>query len=210
MNKPFTNNLPKKSIVLQNHYFSIDNLTEILKMSQKYVALLRGINVGGKRKLKMADLRESVLKIGFTQVSTYIQSGNLFFTAEEKNATILEEKLAQHLLEEYTYDIPVIIRTAEEIEKVIAENPFLGAEDFKQLHLIFLTEKPSETSIKDFEELEFSSEEFKIEAQHLYVNYTDGVRNSKLSTALIEKKLNTKATARNWKTLLKIESLLKD
>ncbi|WP_304158084.1 DUF1697 domain-containing protein [Mesonia mobilis] len=179
-------------------------------MSQKYVALLRGINVGGKRKLKMADLRESVLKIGFTQVSTYIQSGNLFFTAEEKNATILEEKLAQHLLEEYTYDIPVIIRTSEEIEKVIAQNPFPEAEDFKQLHLIFLKEKPLETSIKYFEELEFPSEEFKIEAQHLYVNYTDGVRNSKLSTTLIEKKLNTKATARNWKTLLKIESLLKD
>ena len=103
-------------------------------MSQKYVALLRGINVGGKRKLKMADLRESVLKIGFKEVSTYIQSGNLFFTAEEKNTAILEEKLAQHLLEEYTYDIPVIIRTAEEIEKVIAQNPFPEAEDFKQLH----------------------------------------------------------------------------
>ena len=202
--------MPKKSIVLQNHCFSINNLTEILKMSQKYVALLRGINVGGKRKLKMADLRESVLKIGFKEVSTYIQSGNLFFTAEEKNATILEEKLAQHLLEEYTYDIPVIIRTAEDIEKVIAQNPFPEAEDFKQLHLIFLKEKPSETSIEDFEKLEFPSEEFKIEAQHLYVNYTDGVRNSKLSTTLIEKKLNTKATARNWKTLLKIESLLKD
>ena len=63
-------------------------------MSQQYVALLRGINVGGKRKLKMADLRESVLKIGFKEVATYIQSGNLFFTAEEKNSAVLEEKLS--------------------------------------------------------------------------------------------------------------------
>ena len=84
LKKTFTNNLPKKSIVLQNHCFSINNLTEILKMSQKYVALLRGINVGGKRKLTMTDLRESVLKIGFKEVSTYIQSGNLFFYCGRK------------------------------------------------------------------------------------------------------------------------------
>ncbi|MBW2960899.1 DUF1697 domain-containing protein [Mesonia aestuariivivens] len=179
-------------------------------MSQKYIALLRGINVGGKRKLKMADLRESVLKIGFTEVSTYIQSGNLFFTSEEKSSAILEEKLTQHLLEEYTYEIPVIIRTAEEIEKTITENPFPEAEDFKQLHLIFLKEKSTKEAVENFKELKFSTEEFKVENQHLYVNYIDGVRNSKLSTTLIEKKLNTKATARNWKTTLKISSLLKD
>ncbi|SHI34623.1 Uncharacterized conserved protein, DUF1697 family [Mesonia phycicola] len=178
-------------------------------MSQKYVALLRGINVGGKRKLKMADLRESVLKIDFTEVSTYIQSGNLFFTSEEKNARILEEKLAQHLLDEYTYDIPVVIRTAGEIEKAISKNPFSNAEDFKQLHLIFLKENPAQDLVNAFKELEFPSEQFKIEEKHLYVNYTEGVRNSKLSTTFIEKKLKTKATARNWKTLLKIESFLK-
>ncbi|MAN27898.1 MULTISPECIES: DUF1697 domain-containing protein [Mesonia] len=179
-------------------------------MSQQYVALLRGINVGGKRKLKMADLRESVLKIGFKEVATYIQSGNLFFTAEEKNSAVLEEKLAQHLLEEYSYEIPVIVRTSKEIEAAITQNPFPDVEDFKQLHLIFLKEKPEEDLVKDFKELEFASEEFKIQGKHLFVNYIEGVRNSKLSTTLIEKKLSTKATARNWKTLLKISSLLKD
>jgi uncharacterized protein (DUF1697 family) len=179
-------------------------------MKNKYIALLRGINVGGKRKLKMADLRKSVLKIGFTEVSTYIQSGNLFFSAEEKEVAVLEASLEKHLLEEYTYEVPVIIRTSAEIEKLIAQNPFLEVEDFKQLHLIFLKEKPPETLIKEFEELEFPSEVFKIEAQHLYINYTNGVRNSKLSSNLIEKKLKTKATARNWKTVVKISELLED
>jgi len=177
-------------------------------MKQKYIALLRGINVGGKRKLKMADLRASVSKIGFTEVSTYIQSGNLFFSAEEKDSAILEELLAKHLLKEYTYEIPIIIRTAEEFENIQSKNSFLNVIDLKQLNLIFLKEQPAQEQLKAFQSLEFTSEELKFEGKHLFVHYTQGVRNSKLSNNLIEKKLNTKATTRNWKTVIKIGDLL--
>lgn len=175
---------------------------------QSYIAILRGINVGGNRKLPMANLRDSVAKIGFTKVQTYIQSGNLLFTAEEKDSSQLERLLEKHLLETYDYEIPVIVRTTEELKKAFAENSFALKTPIKQLHLTFLKENPNPEQVEVLHTFAKAPEEFVISDKNLFLKCTERYSAAKLTNAFIERKLKITATTRNWKTITKLVELL--
>lgn len=176
----------------------------------KYLAILRGINVGGKRRLKMSDLKALFESLGFSKVQTYIQSGNVIFETSENNSDQISKEIEKAILERYNYKVPVIIRTASELKKAIAANPYYVPEekDVKGLHLTFLKAKPGENEIQKAMEANFAPDEFEILGKHIYLHCQGKYSDSKLSNTFFESKLKIPGTTRNWRTMLKLEKML--
>lgn len=173
----------------------------------KTVALLRGINVGGHRKVPMAELRELLKELGFTNVATYIQSGNIIFdTGDNINKNEVPRILENAILEKFGFDVPVIIRNAEEMQALPEKNPFYNNPEHSEefLHVIFLSDIPSNEAIDTLSNLDVKPEEFKCIGSEIFLYCPEGVRNSKFTNNLFEKKLKLKATSRNWKTVNKL------
>ncbi|MCB9230814.1 MAG: DUF1697 domain-containing protein [Bacteroidia bacterium] len=171
------------------------------------IAILRAINVGGKRKILMADLKEMFVKMGFKDVSTYIQSGNVMFSNPTKEDNIaLGDRLEKAILERFKLDVPVIVRTKEEWQLAARENPFLQGEntDIERLHLTFLKEIPTQERLDKIKEFDFSPDKFSIIGTHAYVFCSGKYSDSKLSNQFFESKLKVSATTRNWKTVEKL------
>lgn len=174
-----------------------------------HIALLRGINVGGHGTLAMADLRECVGTLGFTDVRTLLQSGNLVFGSEKRTTAALEQLLEKEVAARLDVDADFMIRTALEWAKIIARNPFPAEAKSDAGHLIVIALK-EEAERKDIEALRaaFTGPEIiRADGRHLYIVYPDGQGRSRLTNTLIEKKLGTRATARNWNTVLKLGAL---
>jgi len=173
----------------------------------KTVALLRGINVGGHRKVPMAELRELLKELGFTNVATYIQSGNIAFdTADSIKKDVLPQVIENAIQEKFGFDVPVIIRNAEEMQALPEKNPFYNNPDYSEefLHVIFLSDTPSNEAINTLTNLDVKPEEFACIGSEIFLYCPEGVRNSKFTNNLLEKKLKLKATSRNWKTISKL------
>lgn len=173
------------------------------------IAILRGINVGGKRKILMADLKSMFEKMNFSNVHTYIQSGNVFFDSK-KEADNLESasNIEKTIKEEFGFEVPVIIRTPKEIETVINQNPFYKNDtDIIHLHLTFLNEKPTDENQEKAELYSYEPDKFVLKGKDVFI-YCDGkFSKSKLTNDFFEKKLKVGATTRNWKTVLKLLEL---
>ena len=121
----------------------------------KYIAILRGINVGGHRKILMTDLKVLLKKIGLKKCITYIQSGNVIFLSD-KLAETIEKQIQQAIFKKYGFEVPVMVRTANEIEIVFNSNPFLLKEsDSKKLYVAFLAENPIQENIENFNAIQF-------------------------------------------------------
>ncbi len=173
---------------------------------QNYIVLLRGINVGGHRKLPMQTLRNLLSNNAYQNVRTYIQSGNVFLESEEKDSTKICTHIKHLILEQFNYDVPVITLTEEDIEKCISTNPYLAIEeDYKKLHVIFLNQIPDITLVKNIANFKWKNDSFTIKGHFVFIHYPDNSRNSKLSAAFFEKKLQVSASARNWKTVLRLK-----
>jgi len=173
------------------------------------IAILRGINVGGKRKILMADLKSLCKKLGWKEVSTYIQSGNIIFQSDVGSIQ-LEEELAVAISDQYGYDVPVIVRTKEELQNAIRQNPFYdAAEDISKLHLTFLKERPKEENVHQTETYNYEPDQFVIDNQDVFISCEGKYHESKLTNGFFEKKLKVGATTRNWKTVLKLAELSK-
>lgn len=175
------------------------------------IAILRGINVGGKRKIMMADLRLLFEKQGFTNVRTYIQSGNVLFQNEsEVSAAALASTIEQAIADQYGFEVPVIVRTAEELAQSVQQNPFYKEDaDIKELHLTFLKETPSEENRLKTEGYDYLPDQFVIDDKAVFIRCLGKYHQSKLSNNFFEKKLQVSATTRNWKTVLKLVDLSK-
>jgi uncharacterized protein (DUF1697 family) len=178
----------------------------------KKVAILRGINVGGKRKILMADLKDLFREAGFTNSSTYIQSGNILFNAaDDLSETDISKKISDALLDKYGFDVPVIVRSANELEAAIKNNPFYtGKQDeLNHLHLTFLNKAPELEQIKKAELVNSGEDKFVVVKRDIYVFCQGKYHQSKLSNNFFENKLKVTATTRNWKTVLKLCELAK-
>lgn len=176
-----------------------------MKTTTVCIALLRGINMGGNKKLAMSDLRAAAEKLGLAEVHTLLQSGNLVFSSAKKPdslETLLETALAKQL----DLSTHVLIRTAAEWKKLVAANPFIdqAARDPSHLALMLLKHKPSPASVASLKKAIVGRETFEAEGRALYAYFPDGFGTSKFTTALIDRTLATTATARNWNTVLKI------
>lgn len=178
----------------------------------KKVAILRGINVGGKRKIRMADLLDLFAEAGFTNSSTYIQSGNILFNAaDDLSETDISKKISTAIRDKYGFDVPVIVRSANELEAAIKNNPFYtGKEDeLNHLHLTFLDKAPEQEAIKTAESVDSGEDKFVVDKRDIYVFCQGKYHQSKLSNNFFENKLKVTATTRNWKTVLKLCELAK-
>ncbi|MEO6883007.1 MAG: DUF1697 domain-containing protein [Bacteroidia bacterium] len=177
---------------------------------QTYISILRGINVGGHRKILMLDLKKLYEKLNFKDVVTYIQSGNVIFKTDAKNNnSALSKAIEKIIFETYNFQVPVIIRTVSEIEKIIFENPFLNEEnsDVERLHVTFLSEIPAKSEVQEILKLDYSPDKFILNNKEIFICCSNGYGNTKLSNPFFEKKLNIIATTRNWKTVMKLVEL---
>jgi uncharacterized protein (DUF1697 family) len=176
----------------------------------RYIAILRGINVGANRKVPMAELKILLAKLGLINVQTYIQSGNIIFELSKSEPVLeLQDRLHQAISETFGFDIPVIIRTAEEMGKSIANNPFLKEKDadIERLHLTFLKENPSPELVEKIKQLQFLPDRFDIIGNDVFIYCENGYGTSKLINPFFEKKLKVAATTRNWKTVMKLHEM---
>jgi uncharacterized protein (DUF1697 family) len=175
-----------------------------------WIALLRGINVGGHNKIPMAELRKACGEIGFADVATYIQSGNVVFRAQG-SAKQVAEKLRAVIAERFGCDVPVVLRTVGELERVAGANPFLdqGA-DVSRLHVGFLLDEPAQSRVSGMPAQPPGPEEFRVVGADVYLHYPEGMGTSKLTTAYFDRALGTTMTARNWRTVNKLVEMGRD
>jgi uncharacterized protein (DUF1697 family) len=176
---------------------------------QIYIALLRGINVGGNNKLPMKDLAAAIEKVGGTKVETYIQSGNVVFQAEAAAAPKLPELIQKAILKSNKIDIPVIVRSAAELRKIASAHPHNAAGiEFKALHVGFLAHKPSAAQVSSLDPQRSPADIFSVKGSEIYIRYSlAGLAKSKLTNQYIDSKLGTTSTLRNWNTVLKLNEM---
>jgi len=160
----------------------------------------------------MTDLIGHMTQIGFTNVTTYIQSGNIIFDFQKTELITLETLIKEKILKVYGFDVPVIVLTSTEIKTIIENNPFrkeLEAKP-KSVHLTFLAKKPNTEILKQFEKGKYPNEEFVIDNKAVYLYIPNGYGRAKLNNNFLENKLKVNATTRNWNTVLKLDEMLKE
>ena len=174
-----------------------------------HVALLRGINVGGGNQIKMADLRALAGELGWTRAETYIQSGNLLFEADGERAA-LEAALETGIERRFGLNIPAIVRAADEWPSFVAANPFPDAAEAEPNRLMMLLSKrPLDPDVAAaIQERARDGERVAAAGNALWIHYAGGAGTSKLTPALIDRLLGSPATARNWRTVLKLQEML--
>lgn len=171
-----------------------------------YITLLRGINVAGHKRVQMADLRGLLTHLGFTDVQSVLQSGNLLFRSEKRSTRQLEQLLKREAAKRIGLDTAFMVRTAREWTAVIAGNPFSkeAKRDPARLLVQFLKDGPRATSVEALRAAVTGPEMIHVDGRHAYIVYPNGVGRSRLTTALIEAKLGTRGTGRNWNTVLRL------
>ncbi|MGN6530213.1 MAG: DUF1697 domain-containing protein [Ginsengibacter sp.] len=177
---------------------------------QTFISILRGINVSGQKKILMADLKALYENLNFTDVATYIQSGNVIFKSKEKfSDEKLARKIEDAIFKNFAFEVPVIIRSKDEMKKIISENPFLKEKniDEKKLHVTFLSEIPSKENAVKIQSIDFSPDRFIIRNKEIYLSIPGSYGETKISNAFFEKKLKVKATTRNWNTVSKLSEM---
>lgn len=169
----------------------------------KYIALLRGINVGGKNKIKMIDLKKIFELLGFKNVKTYIQSGNVMFDCDSHDEVTLATQIENKIGETFKILVKVIIRSEGELRNIITNNPFIKVPDIEldKLYVTFMSDNPVQTSISFLDARKGENEKFTIISRQVYLYFPNGYGKAKLNNTFIEKKLKIVATTRNWKTI---------
>lgn len=171
-----------------------------------YVALLRGINVGGRNRLPMDELARSFEHAGCASVKTYIQSGNVVFVAAPSIALKVRESVAAAVSARVGTDIPIVLRSAADLARVVGENPFLGeSQDPRALHVGFLADKPSQERVSDLDPDRSPPDEFAVRGKEIYLRLPNGMSGTRFTASYVERVLATPATFRNWRT---VENLL--
>jgi uncharacterized protein (DUF1697 family) len=174
-----------------------------------YIALFRGLNVGGNNILPMNELVTVLEKIGARNVKTYIQSGNAVFQSEETNASMLSTEISAAIEKSHGFEPQVLLLELEEMEKVVDANPFPEAEpEPKTLHVHFLASMPKNPDLGALESIKSDRERFALKDKVFYLHAPDGIGRSKLA-ANTEKLLGVAITSRNWRTVCKVMTMLK-
>jgi uncharacterized protein (DUF1697 family) len=178
-------------------------------MKQQYIALLRGINVGGNRKIKMADLKKILIEIGLEQVQTYIQSGNVVFFYKKEKTELLSEMIKKAVKEAYGFDIETIIFEVVDFRAIVENMPFeVNETNIKTFHIMMLKTAVEEDGIVEkLDKYITTGEIIQPTKKVLYLQYPNGFGRSKLTNNVVEKTLKISSTTRNWRTMNKILGL---
>ncbi|CAG7654765.1 DUF1697 domain-containing protein [Paenibacillus allorhizosphaerae] len=177
-----------------------------------HIALLRGINVGGNNKIKMAELREVLGRMGLARVRTYIQSGNILFESDEREET-LRGRIELEMEKAFGLTLKVIIRTAEELRQMVAKLPFTNQQIAAAkasaigecLHVSMLMSEPVAERVDKLKSLDFQNDQYRIIGRDVYLLFGSSIRDSKLAVQV--EKLGVATTTRNWKTINKLVEL---
>ncbi|MDD7794288.1 DUF1697 domain-containing protein [Clostridium sp. 'White wine YQ'] len=180
-----------------------------------FIALLRGINVGGKNIIKMAELKKALESIGLLEVKTYIQSGNVLFKSSE-DKKIIKEKIEREIEKTFKISLTVVLRTSTELEDIINNCPFSDEQikdaeshsDSECLYVALLTDSPLQENVEKLKSYKSENDEYSIIGRDVYLLFKNSIRNSKLANNL--HKLDVPATVRNWKTISKLVALSKE
>ena len=179
-------------------------------MPVTHVALFRGINVGGKNKVAMKDLVDMFAGVGCADVRSFIQSGNVIFSAAAALSARLPNLISAQIAKRFGFKIPVVLRTSEELGKVIRNNPFLktGVAE-EELHVLFLADVPASRNIEDLDPDRSPPDSFQVRGQEVYLRLPNGVASTKFTNQYFDSKLGTTSTGRNWRTVTKLFELMK-
>jgi uncharacterized protein (DUF1697 family) len=179
------------------------------KTSSRHVALLRGINVGGKNMLPMKELASLFAKAGCTDVATYIQSGNVLFSGDSTVVAGLAAAISHQIDEHFGLRVPVVLRSVAELTAAIRNNPFLRAGTEDLLHVYFLAGVPDAADVAGLDAARSAPDAFAVVGREIYLQLPHGMARTKLTNVYFDSKLRTVSTARNWRTVLKLAELLK-
>jgi uncharacterized protein (DUF1697 family) len=173
------------------------------------LALIRGINVGGHKKIAMSDLRAFVESCGFGEVQSLLQSGNVVFSSDRRSTAEIERCLEENAPKRLGIDADFFVRSGGDWERLVADNPFRqeAIDDPGHLVLMCLKKAPDPADVKALKAAIPGREVLRASGKHLYVVFPDGIGTSRLTNAMIERKLKTRGTARNWNTVLKLHAL---
>ena len=170
-----------------------------------YVALLRGINVGGKNALRMAALVEIFSRAGCEDVRTYIQSGNVVFSARPTTAERIPSLVTAEIADRFGIRTPIVLRSSGELRRATSANPFLKAGAAPDaLHVAFLADLPHRARRSALDPRRSPGDSFSLRGRELYLHLPNGVARTKLTNAYIDSTLGTTSTLRNWRTVLKL------
>lgn len=173
-----------------------------------HIALLRGINVGGKNKLPMKDLVRLFQDAGCSNVRTHIQSGNVLFEAGAAELTVLSQSVSMAIRKDFVYDVPILIRSAKQLADILRKNPYVArGEDESLLHVMFLADTPKPGAVKHLDPRRSDPDEFVVRGREVYLYLPNGVARTKLTNAYFDAKLKTVSTGRNWRTVKKLAEL---
>lgn len=174
-----------------------------------YIAILRAINVSGKNKINIAELKKMFEDMNFKNVTTYIQSGNVVFESKKTDYKKLEKLIETKILERFTLQIPVIVRDKNELTSIIKSNPFLKRKniDVTKLHATLLANEPEQTNIGKLKNVHYEPDEFILSGREIYVYCPNGYGTTKINNNFFENKLKVTATTRNWKTMNELLSI---
>ena len=168
----------------------------------RFIALLRGVNVGGNTKVNMAELRASCERLGFTNVKTYINSGNVIFDSAGADANEIASQIHDVILDGFGLDVSVMVRSMEELQQVIANNPFDGQfESHKDMHVFFLADQLPEDKLELLLGQNSDEQLIAVDGRTVYCLLRISVVDSTLGKGFLDRKLKVPATARNWRTV---------
>jgi len=177
-----------------------------------HISLLRGINVSGKNKIRMTDLRDLYASLGFAQVETYLQSGNVVFEAGETDGTVLSQQIEAAIVRAWGFDVAVLMRRPADIARIIENNPFLTerGEDPARQYVTFLHAAPGDIDASGLDGTEGGGDEYVVGEREVFVFCPNGYGRTKLSNTFFERKLKIQATTRNWKTVNALHQMAGD
>ena len=167
-----------------------------------HLALLRGINVSGHNMMKMDALKIMLENIGFQNIRTYLQTGNVFVDSEE-DASKVGFMIKQEIFKVFGHEVPTIVITKEDLELCFKNNPFLKEKDIdtKKLYVAFVSTQLKKENINDLKISQFKPDEASIDGNRIFIKYAVGAGKTRFDQKYIEKKLNVTATIRNWNTV---------
>lgn len=174
-----------------------------------FIGLLRAVNLGGRNIVPMAALRDLVAALGFADVRTLLQSGNVVFRAPRGSTAAIERRLEQATASKLGVTTDYIVRTAAEWRAAIEANPFAREAEQRPNHLLLtaLRDRPAPSAVAALQDACTGPELVRVVDRHCYILYNEGIGRSRVTNAFIEKKLGTRATGRNWNTVLKLAAL---
>jgi uncharacterized protein (DUF1697 family) len=177
----------------------------------RYAALLRGINVGGNKKVGMAQLRELLAGLGYADVVTYLQSGNAVFSSPELDPQVLGSDIADSIQDRFGINVSVVIRTGAELAAALQSSPLPGEpENPSRFFVAFLAAPPAAASIEAIQAESFTPDQLWLSGREAYLLCPNGASQTQLTNAFLEKRLGVTATSRNWNTVTKLVSLTAD